>query len=219
MSWSLPHGLSSSAHTVHHTVHLGCSSTLPSRKGSFREGFQSSLVTGGNVVSRGNDTTDGRNMTTKWTVPLMSSGVVDSRPFLRSRSVHLRSWACLLHSTRLTAAGLRSLRSEDGVGDERSERARRQTKSDATGPVPSHLTRFGPPSVVSHLVRLTERNRSDEVKWRETEVRYDGTEPRVRRNPQNLGPSPLAHPLRFCVVRCSVRSVFRPSLTTHLTPA
>ena len=29
------------------------------------------------------------------------------------------------------------------VGDERSERARRQTKSDATGPVPSHLTRFG----------------------------------------------------------------------------
>ena len=31
-------------------------------------------------------------------------------------------------------------------------------------PVPSHLTRFGPPSVVSHLVRLTERNRSDEVK-------------------------------------------------------
>ncbi len=144
----LPHGLSSSAHTVPIPFTLAALN-LTSRKGSF---MKVSIILGDRRErSEQREPRMGGNRSERSRV---SSGVVDSRPFLRH--VRFISLSILLHSTlsgrRPPVASLRGWSRVMNVVNEPDDRRR------VTRPAPFRLISLGSVLLLSSLTSFVSRN-------------------------------------------------------------
>ena len=163
----LPHGLSSSAHTVPIPFTLAALN-LTSRKGSF---MKVSIILGDRRErSEQREPRMGGNRSERSRV---SSGVVDSRPFLRH--VRFISLSILLHSTlsgrRPPVASLRGWSRVMNVVNEPDDRRR------VTRPAPFRLISLGSVLLLSSLTSFVSRNGTEVMRWSDERQRWDTTGP------------------------------------------